>query len=148
MELAKPRKISQPLTPELEETIRLRLAGEPVATMAEKLGCSWRTVYDRLAKPEVKEVLAAYQEERLNEAAAILHRAAAPAAQRLVTLMEGKPQDGALRAAVAILDRAGMGPTSKHEVAGMAAQPPVVLTPEEFEAERARLLAELAQARA
>ena len=56
--------------------------------MAEQLGCSWRTVYDRLAKPEVKAVLAAYQEERLDEAAAILRTAAAPAAQRLVTLME------------------------------------------------------------
>ena len=147
MELAKPRKISQPLTPELEETIRLRLAGEPVAMMAEKLGCSWRTVYDRLAKPEVKAVLAVYQEERLDEAAAILRTAAAPAAQRLVTLMEGKPQDGALRAAVAILDRAGMGPTSKHEVTGMGAQPPAVLSTEEYKVEYERLLAELERAR-
>ena len=144
-------KIKQPLTPAQQDTLRLRLSGMNASEIAEEMDCHLDTVYTRLRSEGVKSALMAYQESLMDEVSGILQRAAAPAAKYLTELAEDKDEESKERrmAAIAILDRSGHGPTSRTEVTGAdGATLGIVLKAEEFEAERDRLMAELAEAKA
>ena len=143
-------KLKEPLKPEHEETLKLRLAGLTPEEIAKSMGVHLATVYTRLARPDVKAAHAAFQEARIQAVTDVLSGAAQMAAERLITIARDSVQEDQARlAAVAILDRSGHGPTSRTEVTGAdGATLGIVLKAEEFEAERDRLMAELEEAKA
>lgn len=147
----KARKIKDSLKPEHEEMVRLRLSGMSALQIQKETGLSKTAVYQRLAHPDVRSAIAAYQEAMMDEVADVLRKASGVAAQYLADLAGDTEEESRERrmAAIAILDRSGHGPTSRTEVTGAdGATLGIVLKAEEFEAERDRLMAELEEAKA
>ena len=146
----KARKIKDSLKPEHAEIVRLRLSGMSALQIQKETGLSKTAVYQRLAHPDVRSAVAAYQEAMMDEVADVLRKASGVAAEYLASLAGDAQEDAKERrmASVAILDRSGHGPTSRTEVTGKDGAPlGVVLKADEFEAERERLMAELEEAR-
>lgn len=140
----------KPLTKRQEQVVSLKLLDYEPEDIAVEMGISVSGVYNHLCSKPVREALSVYQQQRIDKAAEIITKATVRAAKCLDTIVSDTEEDTKERrmAAVAILDRGGLGPTSRHEVTGAdGATLGIVLKAEEFEAERARLMAELEEAR-
>jgi hypothetical protein len=136
----------KPLTERQEQVVRLKLQDFDTEAIADEMGISVSGVYNHLCSQPVRDVLAAYRQQRIDKAAEILAKATEKAAQCLDDIVGNDDEDTKEQrmAAVAILDRGGLGPSSKTEVSGPGGAPlGIVLKSEEYEAERERLMAEL-----
>ena len=107
---------SAPLDATYAEALALYLECGSIPEVAEKMGHRRHVVWRWFQRPEVRAKLLEKQEELLAEAASKMKRLSSEAVDTLAKVMRGDEQDQARMAAVAILDRAGLGATQKHEV--------------------------------
>jgi len=94
------------------------LQGLSLAEIASHLGVDPSVAWRRLQKPVVQAAIARVQDEEQRKAMGTLKRLSAKAVRTANRVMsdEGASDADALRAAFGILDRAGLGPTQKHEI--------------------------------
>lgn len=139
----------RPLTKPQREVVRLKLEGRTQVEIAREMGIHRRNVAQICASESVKQAIVRHQERVFEEAAAHMKAKVPEIVQRLVKIaLESPDEQLAVKTSFGILDRVGMGPMSKTEVTGAnGAALGVVLKAEEFNAERARLMAELEEAR-
>jgi len=108
----------EPMGQQYADTLELYLKGHSPSEIAKTLGVTHKCVWERLRRPEVQAKLAQIQDEHFKAAAGRLKRLTDRAVCRVADIMEREESTDPdiIRAAFGILDRAGLGPTQKHEV--------------------------------
>ena len=104
------------MDPRHHEALCLHLEGKTAPQIAEVLGIHRQTAWEWLQRKDVQARILEVQEEAKQDAAKRLRYLATKAVDRLAKIVDSEAEDQARMAAVAILDRAGLGPTQKHEV--------------------------------
>ena len=106
------------LPKEVADTLALYLRGLSPSEIAAELGVSYKCIWERLRRPDLQAKLMEIQDEQLRDAAGTLKRLSGEAVQAAAAVMRDSDaaDSDTLRAAFGILDRAGLGPTQKHEV--------------------------------
>jgi len=103
----------------LARLLPLYAAGIPHAQIARLTGTSLRTVQRYATEPEVQETLEALHAEAQASTVQALAAAREVAVGALLDVLSNSSSpDARVKAAVAILDRSGHGPTSKQELTG------------------------------
>jgi predicted ArsR family transcriptional regulator len=135
----------------LARLLPLYAAGMPHAQIARLTGTSLRTVQRYSADPEVKETLEALNQQAQATTVQALAAAREVAIGALLAVMgsDDASPDARVKAAVAILDRSGHGPTTRTEHSGrdggpieLASRP---MTIDEAKARYAELTARLVE---
>ena len=142
-------KIPQ-ITTQQMKAVALALDGLSHLDISREMGIDRKTVWNWFQREDVLTVFQVQTAALVESALRKMRASADEAVDCLVGIIRNRESSDKDRrqASVALLDRIGLGPTSKHEVTGKDGAPlGVVLKADEFEAERERLMAELEEAR-
>ena len=131
--MATPRNGRQPLTPPRALAVELALDGRTYPEIAEALDVRRETVWKWFQRDDVAAELARQRSRRLDLAAEHLAEAAPAAVRYLREVVDDDkaPTHARIRAALGLLDRAGLGTAQKHEV--QIQEGACILPPEEIQ---------------
>ena len=98
------------------DTVAHYLRGLGPVEIAAEMGVSYKAIWERLRRPDAQAKLLEIQADQFKAAAGLMKRTTGEAVDTLIAVMRGPAADQSRMAATAILDRAGLGPTQKHEI--------------------------------